>query len=97
MAPQYMRIASVWVLSICTMTAPYAVVDGVGNALLGLIISILDGVVARIGLCVLLGGAIGLDGYWWGNALAGFVTTLMAGVYYYSGLWKKTQAAVESE
>lgn len=89
MAPQYMRIASVWVLSICTMTAPYAVVDGVGNALLGLIISILDGVVARIGLCVLLGGAIGLDGYWWGNALAGFVTTLMAGVYYYSGLWKK--------
>ena len=89
MSPQYMVMAAVWVLSICTMTAPYSVVDGVGNAMLGLVISVLDGVVARIGLCILLGNTMGLSGFWLGNALAGFVTTIMAGVYYYSGLWKK--------
>ena len=72
-----MVIAAVWVLSVCTMTAPYSVVDGVGNAMLGLVISVLDGVVARIGLCILLGNTMGLSGFWLGNALAGFVTTIM--------------------
>ena len=97
MAPQYMAIAAVWVLSICTMTAPYSVVDGVGAAMLGLVISVLDGVVARIGLCILLGDAMGLPGFWLGNALAGFVTTIMAGVYYYSGLWKKRQLLLKRD
>lgn len=97
MAPQYMRIAVVWVLSICTMTAPYAVVDGVGNAMLGLVISLLDGVAARIGLCILLGDSMGLSGFWLGNALAGFVTTIMAGVYYYSGKWKNRQPLLQKD
>lgn len=95
MAPRYMRVAVVWVLSMCSMTAPYAVVDGVGNAMLGLVISLLDGVVARIGLCILLGQSMGLMGFWLGNALAGFVTTFMAGVYYYSGRWKKRQPLLQ--
>ena len=97
MAPQYMVIAAVWVLSICTMTAPYSVVDGVGNAMLGLVISVLDGVVARIGLCIILGNTMGLSGFWLGNALAGFVTTIMAGVYYYSGAWKKRQLLLKRD
>lgn len=97
MAPQYMRVAVVWVLSMCSMTAPYAVVDGVGNAMLGLVISILDGVVARIGLCILLGQTMGLTGFWLGNALAGFVTTIMAGAYYYSGKWKKRQPLLQKD
>lgn len=96
-APQYMKIAVLWVLSMCTMTAPYAVVDGVGAAMLGLVISMMDGVVARIGLTILLGSFWGLSGYWMGNALAGFVTTIMAGVYYYSGLWKKRQPLLKQE
>ena len=54
MAPEYLRISVVWLLSMCTMTAPYAVVDGVGAAIYGLIVSIADGVVARLGLCILL-------------------------------------------
>lgn len=95
MAPRYMRVAVVWVLSMCSMTAPYAVVDGVGNAMLGLVISLLDGVVARIGLCILLGRTMGLEGFWLGNALAGFVTTFMAGAYYYSGKWKSRQPLLQ--
>lgn len=91
MAPRYMWIAVVWVLSICSMTAPYSVVDGVGHAMLGLVICIMDGVVARIGLCILLGHVMGLEGFWLGNALAGFVSTIMAGGYYYSGRWSKRQ------
>ncbi len=89
MAPQYLKISVIWLLSMCTMTAPYAIVDGVGAALYGLITSLADGVVARLGLCILLGNLLGLSGLWLGNALAGFVTTIMCGIYYFSGCWKK--------
>lgn len=95
MAPKYMVIAVVWVASIATMTAPYSVVDGVGHAMLGLVISVMDGVVARIGLCILLGHVMGLEGFWLGNALAGFVSTLMAGGYYYSGRWRNRQPLLQ--
>lgn len=97
MAPKYMVIAVVWVASIATMTAPYSVVDGVGHAMLGLVISLMDGVIARIGLCVILGKVIGLEGYWLGNALAGFVSTLMAGGYYLSGRWKDRQPLLQKK
>lgn len=97
MASRYMPIAAVWLLSMFSMTAPYCVVDGVGAAMLGLVISVMDGVVARIGLCILLGSIMGLEGYWLGNALAGFVTTIMAGIYYYSGKWKNRQLLLQKE
>ena len=97
MAPEYMVIAVVWLGSMCSMTPPYTIIDGVGHAMLGLVISIMDGVVARIGLCILLGRFLGLHGFWLGNALAGFVTTLMAGVYYYSGRWKTRKLLLERE
>ncbi len=95
MAPGFMLIAAVMDASMFTMTAPFAVVDGVGNATLGLISSILDGVVARIGLCLILGRLLGLHGFWWGNALAGFVSTLITGIYYFSGKWKYRKSLLE--
>jgi putative MATE family efflux protein len=95
MAPRYMQIAAVWLLSMCSMTAPLSIIDGVGHSMLGLVISVLDGVVARIGLSILLGGILGLQGYWLGNALAGFVSTIMAGVYYASGRWKDRQPLLQ--
>ena len=96
-APEYMKIAAIWLLSMFSMTAPYAVIDGVGYASLGLVISVMDGVVARVGLCLLLGASMGLHGYWIGNACAGFVTTIMAGAYYYSGRWMKRKPLLQQQ
>lgn len=87
-APMYLKIAVVWVLSMASMNGPYAICEGVGNAGYGLIVSIADGVVGRIGLCILLGHFWGLAGYWMGTALAGFITTIMMGAYYFSGRWQ---------
>ena len=88
-APLYLKIAVVWLLSLCTMNAPYALVEGVGAAGFNLVVGILDGVVARIGLALLLGHFWGLAGLWLGTSLAGFVTTIMMGIYYASGKWMK--------
>jgi Na+-driven multidrug efflux pump len=95
MAPQYMHILVITFLSFATMNPYLAVVDGVGAARFGLVVTILDGVIARIGLSLLLSRFMGLPGYWLGSALAGFVSTILAGGYYYLGIWKKRELLVE--
>ncbi len=89
LAPVYLRYAVIWLLALCTMDAPFALVEGVGFASFNLIVGLLDGVVARIGLSMLLGHFMGLTGFWLGSGLAGFVTTIAMGIYYLTGRWKK--------
>ena len=93
MAPSYMAISVVMYLSFATMAAPLGFISGVGNVRFNFIISIADGVVARIGLGLLLAGplALGLHGYWWGSALAGFVSTIGGWIYFFSGKWESRQ------
>ena len=88
LAPTYLRLAVIWLMALCSMCAPYSLVQGVGYASFNLVVGLLDGVVARIGLSLLLGHFMGLTGFWLGNSLAGFVTTILMGIYYLSGRWK---------
>lgn len=90
MAPGYMRIACVTYLSFAMMSPYLSLLNGIGYAAFSLFIGILDGVVARVGLSLLLcyTAGMGLNGLWLGNALAGFVTVFIAGAYFYSGEWK---------
>lgn len=85
----YLRLAVIWLLALCSMCAPFALVQGVGFASFNLVVGLIDGVLARIGLSLLLGHFMGLYGFWLGNGLAGFVTTILMGGYYLSGQWKK--------
>lgn len=95
MAPLYLKYAVVWLLALCSMDAPYSLVQGVGFASFNLVVGLLDGVVARIGLSLLLGHFMGLPGFWLGNGLAGFVTTIPMTIYYLSGKWKNRQLVTE--
>ncbi len=74
-----------------TRTCGFAIINGSGNSKLNLFIAILDGLVARIGLAYLFGFffAMGPRGFWYGDALAGFVPLLVGGTYYLTGRWKK--------
>ena len=80
-----------------TMTSGIALINGIGNGSLSLITAMLDGVIVRIGLCILLAGPCGMGvwGYFWGHALAGFVSVIIGDFYYLSGLWKKRKLMVE--
>ena len=90
MAPSYMLISVVMYLSFATMAPALGFISGVGNVRLNFIISIADGVAARIGLGLLLAVTfgMGLHGYWWGSALAGFVSTIGGWIYFFSGKWE---------
>lgn len=90
MAPQYMHILVVGIMACSMMGTYYGVINGIGYASLSLVIGLLDGVVARIGLALLLGNVLGMGirGFWLGDALAGYVTGILSALYYYSGKWK---------
>ena len=95
LAPTYLRLACVWLLALCSMDAPFSLVSGIGFASFNLIVGLLDGVAARIGLSLLFGSLMGLPGYWLGNSLAGFVTTIPMTIYYFTGWWKKREAVTK--
>lgn len=80
-----------------SMTAGIALINGIGNGSLSLFTALLDGVVVRIGLCILMAGPMGLGvwGYFWGNALAGFVSTIIGDLYYLTGAWKRRKLMIE--
>lgn len=96
MAPGYMPILVVMFLSFATMSPPLGLINGVGHVKLNFIIALADGVVARIGLCLLLANVcgLGLHGYWWGSALAGFVSSIAGYAYYFSGRWQTRKILV---
>ncbi len=65
-------------------------INGIGFASLALVSGLIDGVIARIGFSLLLGytAGLGLQGFWFGSALAGYVPVVIGLVYYLSGRWK---------
>ena len=79
------------------LRAPFnALVNGLGFASMGLFIGIMDGVVARIGLTMLLGVVLGfgIKGFWYGNVMAGYATFFIGGIYYMSGKWKDRKPVI---
>ena len=67
-----------------------SLINGSGNFKLNLAVALLDGVFMRICLSLLLGLAIGLGvyGFWYGHALAGFTPFVIGGCYFLSGRWR---------
>ena len=89
MAPGYMLIQIVMYLSFALMSPPLGFITGIGYVSLNLIIAIMDGVVARIGLSLILARLMeGPQAYWWASALAGFVSVIWGWLYFRSGRWK---------
>lgn len=67
-----------------------ALCNGMGFPALNFALGIFDGVVMRIGLCLLLGEVfgMGIQGYWVGSAAAGYAFFLVMFPYFLSGKWK---------
>jgi len=70
--------------------AYFALFNGLGHATLNLAVGLLDGVVARIGLSLLLGitFGFGIIGFWYGSVLAGYVPFIIGVAYYMTGRWR---------
>ncbi len=74
-----------------TRSGAFAIINGSGNSRMNLLVALLDGMIARVGIAALLGYALhmGCQGFWLGDALAGFVPLLIGSTFYLSGTWKR--------
>lgn len=73
-----------------TRSFAFAIINGSGNSKLNLLVAIIDGMIARIVLAYILGFRMGMgpQGFWIGDALAGFVPFVIGLSYYLTGKWK---------
>ena len=74
-----------------------AFIQGIGNAKLGMVLAILDGVALRIGLSWLFGIMLdfGFFGFVLGYALAPYGYAIPSLIYFLSGVWKRKRALAE--
>jgi len=98
LAVTYLRIAFWLFLAFALMSSPLGFINGLGFTSLNMGVAILDGVIARIGLSLLMGITLGMGlvGFWWGNALAGYISVILPGLYFLFGKWEKRQVLAKS-
>lgn len=90
--------AILWMFpALAVMRGTNAFIQGIGNAKLGLALSILDGVALRIGLSWLIGIALGKGfyGFVLGYALAPYGCAVPGIIYFLSGGWQKRRLLSE--
>lgn len=72
-----------------TRSIAFSIINGSGNTRLNFAVAIIDGIISRVGISALLGFAfaMGCRGFWYGDALAGFMPFIIGMCYYLSGRW----------
>ncbi len=90
--------AILWMFpAFAVMRGTGAFIQGIGNAKLGMVLAILDGVALRIGLSWLFGIVLefGFFGFVLGYGLAPYGYAIPSLIYFLSGIWKKKRALAE--
>ena len=90
--------AILWMFpALSVMRGAHAFIQGIGNAKLGLVLSLLDGVVLRIGLSWLFGIAFGMGfyGFVLGYGLAPYGCAIPGLIYFLHGGWQKRKTLAE--
>ena len=102
--PAVHEMSSTFIAAILWMFPAFAVmrgsgafIQGIGNARLGMVLAILDGVVLRIGLSWLFGIALnmGFFGFVLGYGLAPYGYAIPSLLYFLAGRWQKRRVLAE--
>lgn len=74
-----------------TRAVAFSLINGSGNTKLNFAIAIIDGMISRVGIAALLGFGLqmGCQGFWFGDALAGWMPFVIGMTYFLSGYWRK--------
>ncbi|MBR4086351.1 MAG: hypothetical protein IKK30_00650, partial [Clostridia bacterium] len=91
--------AILWMFpALAIMRGSHAFIQGIGNAKLGLILSILDAVVLRIGMSWLFGiyWGWGFFGFVLGYGVAAYGCAIPGMIYFLAGRWKKRKILADN-
>ena len=93
----FMHISIITFILAAVMGPYQAMITGSGNASLGFLVGILDGVVLRIGLSLLFGELMGMGvvGYFYGNAFPRLAPCIIGIIYFYTNAWEKRRLLTE--
>lgn len=90
--------AILWMFpALAIMRGSGAFIQGIGNVKLGMVLSLLDGVILRIGLSYLCGIALGWGfyGFVLGYGLAAYGCAIPGAVYFLMGRWKRASTLAD--
>lgn len=90
--------AILWMFpALAIMRGTHSFIQGIGNVKLGLTLSLLDGVILRIGLSWLFGVALnfGFYGFVLGYGLAPYGCAIPGLIYFVSNIWQKRQVLAD--
>ena len=96
---RYMRIMLI-VFALAPIQGAFgSIVTGSGFTKLGFITGVLDGVILRLGISFLFayGLNMGVEGFFYGNALARLGPAIINGAYFFSGKWKTRKLLSEKK
>lgn len=90
MIPAYLPVVIITYYTFASRSPTMALVNGIGRPKINMAMGLIDGLVSRPGLSLLMGLVLnmGLTGFWYGGALAGFTAFFIGGTYYLTGKWK---------
>jgi len=77
----------------------FSLINGSGNSKLNLTVALFDGIIGRIGFSYILGFTLKMacQGFWLGDALAGYMPLVIAVIFYITGKWKRNDHLIKAD
>ena len=96
MAPLYAPVAAITFMGFAVRSPSLGLINGLGHSRMNFMMGVVEGFILRIGLTYLLGVVLGfgIQGFWYGSAIASYGYGLVVFPYFFSGRWKKWKTAV---
>ena len=99
MARLYAPVAAITFMGFAVRSPSLGLINGLGHARMNFIMGVAEGFILRIGLSYLLGKVLGLgiQGFWYGSAIASYGYGLVVFPYFFSGKWRERKPAVAAQ
>lgn len=98
MSHLYAPVTAITFMGFAFRSPSLAFVNGMGNSKLNFLMGVIEGFIMRIGLTYLLGVVLGfgIEGFWYGSAIASYGYAVVVFPYFFSGVWKKRRSVANA-
>ncbi len=97
MARLYAPVSAITFMGFAVRSPSLGFINGLGHSQMNFMMGVVEGFILRIGLTYLMGVILGLgiQGFWYGSAIASYGYGLVIFPYFLSGRWEKRKSTVQ--
>ena len=97
MARLYAPVAAIMFMGFAVRSPSLGFINGLGHSRMNFMMGVVEGFILRIGLTYLLGVVLnlGIQGFWYGSAIASYGYGLVVFPYFLSGKWEHRRSTVQ--